>query len=333
MATDIVYYDKDIPINDYSGQEYVNLYLPEGISLENINFRDIFFKNVNFSKIKKMNEFYFNGATFEYCEFGNMLISSAFKGATFRECSFRNSMIYGSNFVDGTFMECNFANAALTASDFRAAMFKTNIFEKGTIKHSDFDSASFYSCFFDSNTVINYGTRLNSINFTSCQFDNITFEDTQMINTHFTSCRFKNIKTFNNIISNIDMKNCVGEIESIGQYVAPVCPTTGSFIGWKKCLGGIIVKLLITEDALRSSGFGRKCRASKVKVLSIESKDGSIKYKKAYSQWNALFEYRIGETIEINNFVKTVLMIVLLEYISLSHEKKQKNMNSIGVAL
>lgn len=100
------------------------------------------------------------------------------------------------------------------------------------------------------------------------------------------------------------METCAGEIENIEQYVAPICPTTGSFIGWKKCRNNRIVKLLITEDALRSSGFGRKCRASKVKVLSIENKDGSIKYEKTYSLWDISFEYKIEETIEINNFDK-----------------------------
>ena len=46
-------------------------------------------------------------------------------------------------------------------------------------------------------------------------------------------------------------------------------PETGSFEGWKKCSGGIIVKLLIPEDAKRSHGLERKARASKATVLEI----------------------------------------------------------------
>ena len=46
-------------------------------------------------------------------------------------------------------------------------------------------------------------------------------------------------------------------------------PETGSFEGWKKCSGGIIVKLLIPEDAKRSHGSERKARASKATVLEI----------------------------------------------------------------
>ena len=61
----------------------------------------------------------------------------------------------------------------------------------------------------------------------------------------------------------------------------------GDIIGWKKCQGGVIVKLLIPSDAKRSSAFSRKCRAEYVKVLEvigekegISSHDGKTKYTK-----------------------------------------------------
>ena len=52
-------------------------------------------------------------------------------------------------------------------------------------------------------------------------------------------------------------------------------PEEGSFIGFKKCRDGLIVKLEIPEDALRCSATGRKCRCSKAKVLSITTVDGA----------------------------------------------------------
>ena len=70
-------------------------------------------------------------------------------------------------------------------------------------------------------------------------------------------------------------------------------PEEGSFIGWKKCSGGILVKLLITEDAKRSHGAGRKCRCSKAVVLEVagaeEAKSGG-----GYG----VITYRKGETVE-----------------------------------
>ena len=52
------------------------------------------------------------------------------------------------------------------------------------------------------------------------------------------------------------------------------CPSVGAFIGWKK-VDGYIIKLLIPEDAKRSSATTRKCRCSKAQVLAIEELNGS----------------------------------------------------------
>lgn len=76
-----------------------------------------------------------------------------------------------------------------------------------------------------------------------------------------------------------------------------VCPEEGAFIGWKKCKDNAIVKLLIPEDAKRSSAYGRKCRCSKAIVLEITGKNGKP-LKKAKSQYDNEFEYRVGETVQ-----------------------------------
>lgn len=87
-------------------------------------------------------------------------------------------------------------------------------------------------------------------------------------------------------------------------FYALQCPEEGSFIGFKKCREDRIVKLLITDDALRSSATTRKCRANKVKVLEILSIDKKESFERAISIQNSYFEYIVGETIEINDFDK-----------------------------
>lgn len=74
------------------------------------------------------------------------------------------------------------------------------------------------------------------------------------------------------------------------------CPQEGSFIAYKKC-NGKIVKLLITEDAKRSSATTYKCRASKAKVLEIEG--GLNEIRSDYAQD---FIYKVGEIVEVHNF-------------------------------
>ena len=81
------------------------------------------------------------------------------------------------------------------------------------------------------------------------------------------------------------------------------CPEEGSFIGFKKCQDGKIVKLKIPVDALRCSATGRKCRCSKAKVLSITNIDGTdANVGMAISEYDRNFIYKVGETIEVPNF-------------------------------
>ena len=82
---------------------------------------------------------------------------------------------------------------------------------------------------------------------------------------------------------------------------ALVCPEKGSFIGYKKA-DNKIVKLLITEDAKRSSATSRKCRCSKAKVLSITSVDGLEEYNEVCSDRDRNFIYRVGGIAEVKDF-------------------------------
>jgi hypothetical protein len=81
----------------------------------------------------------------------------------------------------------------------------------------------------------------------------------------------------------------------------PQCPD-GEFIGYKKAEGKI-VKLLIPEDAKRSSATTLKCRCSKAKVLEIQEIDGSpSEVKEVRSNYDKNFVYRLGETVCVEDF-------------------------------
>ena len=84
-------------------------------------------------------------------------------------------------------------------------------------------------------------------------------------------------------------------------FFASQCPEEGSFIGYKKA-DNKIVKLLITEDAKRSSGTSRKCRCSKAKVLSITNIENVVKYNKVTSDYDKSFVYKVGEIVEVKDF-------------------------------
>ena len=74
------------------------------------------------------------------------------------------------------------------------------------------------------------------------------------------------------------------------------CPETGAFDAWKKCRGGVIVKLRIPAKAKRSSATGRKCRAEYAKVLAVYGADHGV------SEHDGKTEYRKGETVQCDNW-------------------------------
>ena len=81
------------------------------------------------------------------------------------------------------------------------------------------------------------------------------------------------------------------------------CPEEGSFIGFKKVLNNLIVKLLILEDAKRCSATSRKCRCDKARVLSITNIDGTeSNVTSVGSNHDISFIYRVGEIVSVPNF-------------------------------
>ena len=92
----------------------------------------------------------------------------------------------------------------------------------------------------------------------------------------------------------VDLRGVKANELTTGFWTCP--PEEGSFIGWKKCRENVIVKLLIPEDAKRSSATTRKCRCDKAFVLDIFGGDQGV------SQHNLTFIYRKGETVSVDDF-------------------------------
>lgn len=91
-------------------------------------------------------------------------------------------------------------------------------------------------------------------------------------------------------------------------HIPMACPTDGSFIGWKKAmrLGSplecVLLKLLIPEDARRSSATTNKCRCDKAKVLEITVIGTGEPCSEALANYDKKFIYRVGETVTVDDF-------------------------------
>ena len=85
-------------------------------------------------------------------------------------------------------------------------------------------------------------------------------------------------------------------------YIPMACPDSGAFTAWKKARGKI-VKLLVPENAKRSSATGRKCRCDKAVVLAIENIDGTDSgLSSVASGYDPKFLYTVNETVTVSDF-------------------------------
>ena len=85
-------------------------------------------------------------------------------------------------------------------------------------------------------------------------------------------------------------------------FIPMACPDTGSFIGFKKASGHIVM-LGIPEDARRLSATGRKCRCDKAIVIRIEDMDGTTSdLTEVVSDHDSSFVYKVGKMVSVPDF-------------------------------
>ena len=102
-------------------------------------------------------------------------------------------------------------------------------------------------------------------------------------------------------LSGADLNNVLYD-EYTG-FFAMCCPEEGAFVGFKRCANNLIAKLLITEEAKRSSATTRKCRCSEAKVLEIFTTERKKAFaRKAASIKDENFVYEVGKTVFVNDF-------------------------------
>lgn len=195
-----------------------------------------------------------------------------------------------------------------------------------------FTRCSFYNCSFFADDVYMFNCSANS-----CTFD---VKSVSLIHSIIHNSHFKNVnKTFQAVESSItwgvfldcrpengfisfssidvshgynsdfsavktDSSNKLNyPATKLNFPISQVCPKEGSFIAYKRLANGRIATLLIPEDAERVGSIERKCRASKVEVISIYD----IATKQEVSQGESTYDngktiYTVGSTVYPNWF-------------------------------
>ena len=162
-----------------------------------------------------------------------------FKGQNLTSANFSGANLEGACFIDATLVSTNFEGANLRGADFSCANSWSANFNETNCKDALFLSANLTEASFE-------GANLDGASFAQANLTEASLQDTNIITAEFDN--------------------------TIGIY--PVCPDTGSFIGWtigedeegNECL----VEVFIPAWADRSSGTTRKCRAEALVIKSLE---------------------------------------------------------------
>ena len=164
-----------------------------------------------------------------------------------------------------------------------------------------------FSCLADAvKAAVSKKADLRSANLRSAD---LRFADLRSANLSSADLRFADLSSADLSSANLRSANLSSANLSSAKNISPqsaaellMCPEEGDFIGWKKCSDGVIAKLLIPEDAKRSSATSRKCRAEFVKVLAL-FKDGKKFAGPAETNTSGnKTAYTIGKTVKPDNW-------------------------------
>lgn len=237
----------------------------------------------------------FDGMVINELDFTDANLSGAsFVGATIKNSDFYSAQMDTVNFSHAHIENSHFGSTNISSSIFNSAWINCS-FKKATFNNCDFNNSHLHRCDFDEAGV--YGC-----SFKTAYIGNSTFENTRLVVTSFVETIFYKTVFNNNLNTATIFTNSNFEEIEKPPYIPMSCPEEGSFIGYKAARG-FIIKLLISEDARRSSGTGRECRCDKAKVLSISNFDGSdAQITSIPSKRDNTFIYEVGKIIEEPNF-------------------------------
>ena len=141
-----------------------------------------------------------------------------------------------------------------------------------------------------------------NLSYTNLRGANLSYTNLSYTDLRGADLRYANLNNANLWDANLryaNLNNIETNMNTIGYNLA--CPEEGSFIGYKKA-SGCMVKLLILDDAERSSATTCKCRCDKVKVLEIESIETGERIEETKSDYDPEFIYRVGEIMTVKDF-------------------------------
>ena len=143
------------------------------------------------------------------------------------------------------------------------------------------------------------GADLSGANLSNANLSYADLSGADLWNANLWNANLENANLWNADLTDANLKNIKTNTNTIGYHLA--CPEEGSFIGYKKA-NRYLIKLLIPENAKRSSATTLKCRCSEARVLDIEDIKTGLKVQAVNSSYDYQFIYRVGEIVKVEDF-------------------------------
>ena len=255
----------------------------EGFDFSGADLREANFSGSGLSKAK------FVGTKLLGARFFNAQLGQAvFTDAQLNGAVFFKADCFGTKFINANLHKANLAKALLWNSDFTGADFTDADLHAAPLCDSRFCNAILVGADL-SRADLDYA------NFSGADCKNAIFDHTA--NTFwadFTDADLTDASFFGTGIDQDDLA------KAKGGFVPLSCPDEDAFIAWTKSGEGYMIKLLIPEDAERSSMANRLCHASLAKTIAIFDENGDEAYEASNGINNGCI-FRTGEYVESDN--------------------------------
>lgn len=197
------------------------------------------------------------------------------------------------------FSNRHLARAWFSLRNLRGAIFRGTCVSKATFFSADLTDAFFYSA--DLRRAILSNACLRGANLARANLSgaDLSHANLRQANLQYAVLNNAKLRYADLTGVNLDGANLCGAdlYGAKGFFDLPLaCPSHGSFIGWKK-VDGCLVKLLIPEDAKRSSAQSRKCRCDKAMVFSITDLSTQLPVSEIENNNYKPLIYKVGEMV------------------------------------
>jgi len=230
-------------------------------------------------------------------------LKKGLRSADLSSADLSSANLCSANLSSANLCSANLRSADLSFADLSNADLSNADLSNADLSNADLSSADLSFANLRSADLSNANLRSADLSNANLRFADLSNADLSNADLSFADLSFADL-SFANLrfadLSNADLSYLKHNECTV--FLLPQCPSEGSFISWKKA-GGKIVKLLVTDDAKRSSATTLKCRCSKAKVLGIENLDGTDSgLTEIKSNHDDNFIYRVGEIVEVDNF-------------------------------